>query len=296
LIELRAAFRLARVGLHLLWGAATVALVYPWSTLAFRRALKRRWSRQLVGMLGLRLDKVGPGGTVHGLLVANHISWLDIFVINALAPAAFVSKDDVRAWPLIGWLCSRTETIFLARGSRAAAQETRERMIADLRAGTPVAVFPEGTTTGGERLLPFHAALFQGAIDAGVPVMPLALRYLAADGRPSRAPAYDGDVTLWESLREIVRSAGLTAQLRVLAPLPSADLDRRHLAARCHQTIAFHLGHSDAMAGGEPIASPSAGPTGRRASGTPGGLPAGSPSGSPPTDSPNPAPAACPTA
>jgi 1-acyl-sn-glycerol-3-phosphate acyltransferase len=247
-------------------------------------------------MLGLRLDKVGSGGTVRGMLVANHISWLDIYVINTLVPAAFVAKDDVRDWPLIGWLCANTDTIFLARGSRAAAQDARERIVAGLRAGTPVAVFPEGTTTGGERLLPFHGALFQGAIDAGAPVVPLALRYLAPDGLPSRAPAYDGDITLWQSLLAIARADGLTAQLRVLAPLPSADLDRRHLAARCHRSIAFHLGHGDAMTDGGAIASPSAAPSGRRASGTPGGLPDAPPSDCRPTDSPNPAPAACPTA
>lgn len=246
-------------------------------------------------MLGLRLDKVGSGGTVRGLLVANHVSWLDIYVINALVPAAFVAKDDVRSWPLIGWLCANTETIFLARGSRAAAQDACQRIGAELRAGTPVAVFPEGTTTGGERLLPFHGALFQGAIDAGAPVVPLALRYLDARGMPSRAPAYDGDITLWESLRAIARADGLTARLRVLAPVPSANLDRRHLAARCHRSIACHLGHGDAMAD-VATASPSAAPPGRRASGIPGGLRGAPPSGCRPTDNPNPAPAACPTA
>ncbi len=232
---------------------------------------------------------------MRGLLVANHISWLDIHVINTLVPAAFVAKDDVRSWPLIGWLCARTETIFLARGSRAAAQDARERIVAALRAGTPVAVFPEGTTTGGERLLPFHGALFQGAIDAGAPVMPLALRYLDARGRPSRAPAYDGAITLWQSLLAIARADGLTAQLRVLAPLPSADTDRRHLAAHSHRAIAYHLGHGDAMAGAA-TASPSAAPPGRRASGTPADLPVAPPSDCRPTDNPNPAPATCPSA
>jgi 1-acyl-sn-glycerol-3-phosphate acyltransferase len=293
------------VGLHLAWGAATVAVVYPWSTLAFRRALKRRWSRQLVGILGMRLKvvaegKVGAGETARvrlpaGLVVANHVSWLDIYVINALTPAAFVSKDDVRAWPLIGWLSANTETIFLARGSRAAAQQTRETIVAELSAGAHVAVFPEGTTTGGDRVLPFHGALFQSAIDAAVPVVPLALRYVAADGRPSRAPAYDGDITLLQSMRAIARSSGLTAQLRVLAPLPSAAADRRHLAARSHRAIAFHLGHA-VDAAGFATASPSAAPPGRTASGTPDGLPAVPPSDCLPTDSPSPAPAACPSA
>ena len=200
------------------------------------------------------------------MLVSNHISWLDIFVINALTPAAFVSKDDVKGWPLIGWLCARTETIFLERGSRAAAQRTREAMLAELGSGAHVAVFPEGTTTAGDRVLPFHAALFQGAIDAAVPVVPLALRYVDAAGRSSRAPAYDGEVTLGQCLLAIARAGGLTAELRILAPLDGASADRRHLASRCHHAIAWHLGHAAAAA--PATASPLAGPTGRRESET----------------------------
>lgn len=243
LTETRAAFRLARVGVHLLWGMATVLVAYPWIDARFRRALKRRWSRQLLEVLGIRL-KVGSGGMAlpTGLVVCNHISWLDIFVINALSPAAFVSKAEVCGWPLIGWLCARTETIFLERGSRAAAQRTREAMTGQLRAGTHVAVFPEGTTTGGDRVLPFHAALFQGAIDAAVPVVPLALRYVDGRGDPSRAPAYDGDITMWQCLRAVARADGLCADLRVLETIDSAAHQRRELAEHCHAAIAWHLG------------------------------------------------------
>ena len=239
--------------MHLLWGAATVAVVYPWIDARYRRALKRRWSRQLLETLGIRL-KVGAGGTAPnaslppGLVVSNHISWLDIYVINALVPAAFVAKDDVQGWPLIGWLCEHTETIFIERGSRTAAQRTRETLTGCLRAGAHVAVFPEGTSTSGERVLPFHAALFQSAIDAGVPVVPLALRYADRQGNASRAPAYDGDITLWQSLRAIARADGLVADLRVLEPLESEATERRQLSARCHYAIACHFGHAPASA------------------------------------------------
>lgn len=225
-------------------------------------------------MLGIELRNAGAGKTASvpsGMLVANHISWLDIFVINAFAPAAFVSKDDVRNWPLIGWLCTRTETIFLERGSRAAAQRARETMVAQLQAGAHVTVFPEGTTSAGDRVLPFHAALFQGAIDARMPVLPLALRYLDADGQPSRAPAYDGDITLMQCLLAIVRAGGLVAEIRILSPLDSTLADRRHLAARCHHAIAWHLGHAG-MPADTIIPSPSAVPTGHRESEIPGDL------------------------
>lgn len=199
---------------------------------------------------------VGAGATAlpqRGLLVCNHVSWLDIFVINALAPAAFVAKDEVRRWPLIGWLCAHTETIFLERGSRAAAQRTRETIAARLRAGIRVAVFPEGTTSGGDRVLPFHAALLQGAIDAAAPAIPVALRYVDRSGNPSRAPAYDGAITLWQCLRAIARAPGLTAHLRVLAAVEAVD-DRRVLSAHCRAMIAWHLGQRNlapSMAGTE---------------------------------------------
>ncbi len=290
-IEVRAAFRLARLGLHLLWGAATVAVVYPWARLSLRRALKRRWSAQLLGILGIRTVAVGKTALPPGLLVCNHISWLDIYVINALAPTAFVSKDEVRHWPLIGWLCARTETIFLERTSRAAAQRTRERMAEKLAAGAHVGIFPEGTTTDGSKVLPFHAALFQSAIDAGACVVPLALSYVDAAGRPSRAPAYDGDVTLWQTLWAMARAEGLSAQLRVLSPIPAAGLDRRHLAHRCRRAITWHLGQAENF-----IPNPSASPSGCTASDTRAGLPDARPSDIPPTDSPSPTPAAYPSA
>lgn len=183
-----------------------------------------------------------------GMVVCNHISWLDIFVINALTPAAFVSKEDVKRWPLIGWLCTQTETIFLERGSRAAAQRAREAMMEHLQADVHVAVFPEGTTSGGDCVLPFHAALFQGAIDAQTPVIPIALRYADRYGNPSRAPVYDGDITLWQCLRTIVRTGGISASLNILDPL-AAITNRRELAAHCHAAIAGFL--SEQAVGGQ---------------------------------------------
>lgn len=238
--SLRAYFRLARAALHLLHGAATVALLFPFLARARRGQLKRRWSRQLLDCLGVALEPpAGPAPA--GMLVANHISFLDIFVINAMAPAAFVAKDDVRSWPLIGWLCARTETIFIERGSRRAAQHTRERVVEHLRDDVLVTVFPEGTTGWGHEVLPFHAALLQSAIDAGVPVTPAVLRYRDDAGAPARSPAYVGDTSLVECLLAIARADGLAAGIQTLAALPSAGTDRRHLSAHAHRVIAHAL-------------------------------------------------------
>lgn len=240
-VHLRAVCRLARTALHLLAGATTVALVYPWLGDSRRLALKQRWSRQLLGALGVRLVRDTTRPQLQGLLVANHISFVDIFVINALAPAAFVAKDEVLAWPLIGWLCRHTDTLFIARGSRRAAQETREAMVAALGRQRLLVVFPEGTTSDGHDVLPFHGALFQSAIDAGTAVTPLVLRYTDRAGRPSGAADYVGDTSLAECLWAIACASGLTAHVEILPTLASTDGDRRHLAAHTHRVISHRL-------------------------------------------------------
>lgn len=231
------AYRLARVGLHLGYGLATAALVYPLVGRKAQLALKRRWSRQLLGMLGVRLRAAGPLPPGPALLVANHVSWLDIFVINALAPSAFVCKADVRGWPFIGWLCARTETVFMPRGSRSAARQASDIVALRLRQGWQVAVFPEGTTSGGGAVLPFHGALLQGAIDADCCVQPLALHYLDEGGGASTAAAYCGDTTLLQSLRRIAVMPRLDARLDVLPPLDGRGAERRALAAQAEAAI-----------------------------------------------------------
>lgn len=269
-----------------------VALIYPCITPGQRLALKQRWSRQLLNALGVTLKfpapqavqskhrtgagntaanqkkTLTPTGTVAGMLVANHISFLDVFVINAWVPAAFVAKDEVRRWPLVGWLTRRTGTIFLQRGSRQAAHAAHLHLVEKLRAGTRVAIFPEGTTSDGHTVQPFHSALLQSAIDAAAPVLPLALRYLDAQThQPSHAADYVGEMSLLECLWSIASSQGLVAQLAPLPAIPSTGLDRRHLAAHAHRAVAQHLLHKINP-------SPSASPAARTADETPAGLPA----------------------
>jgi 1-acyl-sn-glycerol-3-phosphate acyltransferase len=237
-----AAWRLARVGLHLGYGLATAALAYPLVGRPAQLRLKQRWSRQLLGMLGVRLRADARPLPAPALLVANHVSWLDIFVINALVPSAFVCKAEVREWPLIGWLCARTETVFMPRGSRGAARLASATVAARLRQGWTVALFPEGTTSDGSRLLPFHGALLQGAIDAGCPVQPLALRYLDGSGETSAAPAYCGETTLLQSLSRIAALPRLEARLDILPPLDGPGAARRTLAAHAETAIRIALG------------------------------------------------------
>lgn len=233
--NLRAMWRLARVGLHLFAGAATVRCVYPLIGQRRRLAIKQRWSRQLLAILGVGLD---VRGTVAGVMrVVNHVSWLDVFAINAVSPAAFIAKDDVRSWPLIGWMSAQTNTIFIRRGSRRAAHDATHELAAALKGGIDVVAFPEGTTSDGHQVLPFHGALLQGAIMSGVPIQPVALRYQTRDERPAQAPVYCGETSLLQSLWRVATASGLAVRLEFLAVRDTAGGDRRELAARLRSDI-----------------------------------------------------------
>ena len=243
-----------RIAIHLLFGAALLAIVFPFASPRTRERVIRSWSRKLLAICGV-LPRVSGVASLEALrsarfprtmLVMNHISWIDIAVVDSLRPARFVAKSEVRAWPLIGYLCDRTGTIFIERGRRHAVHQANRVVAEVLRSGGLVAVFPEGTTTDGAVLLPFHANLIQAAVDAGVPVRPAALRYFKLDDhgkeRFTDAAAYIGETSMVESLRMILRSRPLIADLRLLEPIDTAGLTRHQVANRARRAIAGELG------------------------------------------------------
>ncbi|HRQ56276.1 MAG TPA: lysophospholipid acyltransferase family protein [Azoarcus taiwanensis] len=231
-----------RLALHLLIGLCVTLFVYPLRSPLQRQRIRQRWSSRLLAIVGLRLEHEGERVQPGCLLVANHVSWLDIFVVNALAPAAFVSKAEVRNWPLIGVLAARNETVFLMRGSRGHARIINAEVGAILDAGRNVALFPEGTTTDGSHVLHFHAALLQPAVESGHSVQPVAISYLDAQGRHSLAPAYAGDTSLIECLMAIVGSRALIASVSVGSPLPTCNgLHRKEVARQARETIVAHV-------------------------------------------------------
>ncbi len=242
-----------RIGLHLLSGAVTVALIYPFVRDSRKLWLKQRWSHQLLDILGVRLDAHLTGVAPGSLIVANHISWLDIYALNAARPMAFISKSEVRSWPLIGWLAANTDTVFLNRGSRRHAKAVNIQINGLLNADKDVAMFPEGTTTDGTYLLNFHGALLQPAVDAGRPVQPVALSYFDADGRRSLVPAYIGETTLGESIAAILACRSLTVRLRPTPALDPQTMQRRELAHTARGAIAYNLGISPAHDWPEPV-------------------------------------------
>ena len=240
-------YRLLRVLLHLFRGLATCALVFPFSDAAGRQAHVKRWSIKLLALCGVQVRFGSVQGTQpapRALIVANHVSWLDIFVINSLHPCRFVAKSDIRDWPLIGWLCEKTGTIFISRGKLRDVRRIYQGLVSSLHSGEHVAFFPEGTTAAQGTLLPFHANLFEAAIEADVPVQPYAVRYVDEHGQLHAAADFIGDMTFVESMMAILRAGGMTAHLTLLPVIATNESShRRELADASRDAIAGALGN-----------------------------------------------------
>lgn len=236
-----------RVMLHLFAGLATAAIVFPWVGAASRDRRIKRWSIGLLSILHIDVDaQIAMGSQTSGgeLVVANHVSWLDIFVINSQQPCRFVAKADIRSWPALGWLCEKSGTIFIARGKQREIRRVYEGLVVSLQKGERIAFFPEGTTAAQGSLLPFHPNLFEAAIEANVPVQPYALRYVDANGNFHGAADFIGDMTFVDSMLLIMRSGRMTAQLRPLPLIASTDMHRRDLSMAARQSIAAGLGYA----------------------------------------------------
>ena len=218
-------------------------MVFPRASLERRRALNGWWSAKLARVLGISIEVEGdpppPGGAV---VAANHVSWLDIFALQAVHPVRFVAKSEVRDWPLAGWIAERAGTLFIRRGFRREAARTNEHVHAALAQGDCVGIFPEGTTTDGDTLLKFHASLFEPAVADGVRVHPCAIRYQHADGSLCRAVAYVGDLSFMQSLGLAIRQRGVIVRLRFAPALETAGSARRDVAAATRARIASLLG------------------------------------------------------
>jgi 1-acyl-sn-glycerol-3-phosphate acyltransferase len=241
-LKIRLAWRVARVILHLCGGLATCALVFPWIGHARRERLIRNWSRRLLALCRVSVEQVEQAPALgHALIVANHVSWLDIFVINALHPCRFVAKAEIRSWPVLGWLVACAGTVFLARGNRRDLRHIFKGLVGVLQQGQRVAFFPEGTTSRQGSLLPFHANLFEAAVDAGAPVQPYALAYVDAGGAHHGAVDYVGEMTFVESLLSILAGPPVHARLTTLAPIDAAGAHRRELAQAAHAAVAGAL-------------------------------------------------------
>ncbi len=245
MIALRAMVRLLRAVLHALHGALICAFVFPRLDTAQRMARVGWWSARMLEVLGIRLQAEGRPRGGPALLVANHVSWLDILAINAVQPVRFVSKADVRHWPLLGWLVACGGTLFIERERKRDALRVVHQIAEALNSGEAVAVFPEGTTSDGRGVLPFHANLLQAAIATETPVQPIVLRYSDARSAFSDAGGYVGDTSLAASLWSAARGERVCAHVTLLSAEGTRHLDRRALSEKLHATIAARLADTD---------------------------------------------------
>ena len=236
---LRVAFRLGRTLLHVLRGWWTIRRHFARCTPAEREQAVQRWAAGMLGIFGIELLRRGPAlATGPVLLVANHLSWLDILVMHATGYCRFIAKADVHRWPLIGGMAAAAGTLFIERESRRDAMRVVHHMVERLQAGDVLAVFPEGTTGDGLALRPFHANLVQAAISADAPVQPLALSFIdGRSGQPSFAPRFVGEDTLLGSVLRTLAAEGLQAEVVTGEPQRCEGRDRRQWSQDLHQAV-----------------------------------------------------------
>ena len=237
---LRFTLRFLLVTLWVIFGLIVLATVFRRLEVARRDRINSWWSRWLLRWCGVRVYVSGrPPVDGPALLIANHVSWLDIYALSSVRCTIFVGKRELRDWPVLGWLIAGVGTVFIERGSRRAVHYVAQAMRERFDRGQLIGLFPEGTTSDGLDVLPFHAGLFEPARRAGVPVQPVALRYLQ-HGERSTLPAYVGDESLLGNAWRVLGTTGVAVQVVYLPPvLPEAgDEDHRHaMAARVREAI-----------------------------------------------------------
>lgn len=233
--------------LHILLGMLLVVILVrkaiPLNTHVSRLSLW--WHNSLCKIFGVQCTTSGPINTSATLFVVNHISWFDIPALASKIPVHFLSKDEINSWPIIGWLARQVGTLFIQRGRHGAAEQSINEIADTLNRGHHVIIFPEGTTTDGTSVRKFHSRLFQAAIDAGVQVQPVALRYPHPDGVHPKAP-FIGDTQFLQSTLDMMSEKQMQAHLQFLPPVDSHGLNRSELAKLCQERIldAITVGNS----------------------------------------------------
>ncbi len=240
--RLRGVLRLVRAVVHGIHGLGIVLVAFPRLDVAARHERIRWWSLKMLRVLGIAHAVDGVAPIAGGLLVANHVSWLDIMAVHVVVPEArFVSKADVKAWPLVARLVDAGGTLYLERERKRDALRVVHAVAASLADGQTVAIFPEGTTSTGHGLLPFHANLLQAAVTTATRVQPIALRYSDATHAISEAVEFVGRTTMLQSLWGTACGDGVVVRLVFLPARDAAVADRRELAIRLRDDIAAAL-------------------------------------------------------
>lgn len=217
----------------ILIGIAIIALVYWWiQPVPTRASINRWWSRVLMRISGVAVSVKGePRMSGPIMWAANHVSWIDIFSICTVRATAFVAKAEIRSWPLIGWIAVGAGTLFIDRAQRHVVHDMSTAIQKCFDRGEAVGLFPEGTTTEGFELRPFHASLFEPAREAGVDIQPVALRFFV-QGERSGMPAFVGEETLLANLWRVLGAKGVSVEIVFLPVVPTRPDENGHAPTR----------------------------------------------------------------
>ena len=257
----RQTWRAFRTCAYVLVGIATTTFVFPLVKPTSRRQLMHRWCARLIRLMNVEARVHGAmslaGGNV--LVVSNHISWLDAFVLNAVHPVRYIAKSELARWPVAGWLVKTSGTLFVERSRRRDTRQVNDRIATVLASGDVIAIFPEGTTTDGVDVLPFKSSLLQPIIDARGHVQPVALRYRGADGALTTIPSFVGEDKFLASFWRVCGMRVLTVELHASPALPATERHRRELARASEAAIRSALGLSAAGSAPDRRADPATG-------------------------------------
>jgi len=223
-------------------GCFILLLVFPWLKTEQRHQSIRKWCKQLLDIFKMRLSVIGAERLedTYYLMAANHISWIDIHVINAFKPHYFVAKSEVASWPIFGWMAKQLGTLFIERGKSNSIRNMVQEIAEQLNQKA-LCIFPEGTSTDGKQVAPFKSNLFEAAITAEAPVYSLAIQYFdLKTGKKTTAPAFIGDMGLLDSIWNLISSPPICAVLSISAKLPALK-ERKALAELSQSLIAGQL-------------------------------------------------------
>jgi len=212
-----------------------------WGGESLEHRVIRAWSAGLMRVFGFRLRRVGAPLPGAAMFVANHVSWIDIETLHSQRMMGFVAKREIQSWPVVGWLAQRGETIFHARGSTESLGGVLHEMLSRLRDGRSVGVFPEGGTRGGREIGPFHARIFLAAVEAGVPVQPVALRY-GEGGSAQHVVAFQPRESFFGNFVRLLGEPARLAEVHFLVPIAPGDAEgRRRIAELARSRIVTAL-------------------------------------------------------
>lgn len=232
---LRFSWRALALSLWVLLGLVILGLLFPLWTQARRQTVHAWWSKWLLVWCGVQVDYMGQPELHQPILfVINHVSWLDIFVVNQKRATSFIAKSDIRSWPFVGWLVTGAGTLYIERGQRHAIKHVAAQMQQRFAQQQAVGLFPEGTTSDGFTVRPFHASLFEAALRTQVDIQPVALRFFDGNHRSDRV-AFVGEQSLWRNGWLLLSQPGVRIECVFLPPLRHTQNQAQGRAATAQQ-------------------------------------------------------------